>query len=254
MGTLTCRQYVELFHLLFLAQLGRKLDKKTFALKGGCNLRFFLKSIRYSHDIDLDVAEVPVGVLAEKVGGLLASPQFRHVLQARGMEIEHVTEHKQTGTTQRWKMGLLVPETEATVPTKIEFSRRGMEDNQEFESIDPALIRLYELSPFMTNHYPRDVAFKQKVEALITRSTPQARDIFDLHLLLASGADATALSRDVADRLDEAREKILAMSFEEYKSQVVACLTSDDQAQYDSEDVWDGLRLETVEWLSGGSP
>jgi len=34
-------EYVERFHLLFLAQLGHNLDKSCYALKGGCNLRFF---------------------------------------------------------------------------------------------------------------------------------------------------------------------------------------------------------------------
>ncbi len=254
MRTFSCRQYVELFHLIFLAQLGRKVDKKGYAVKGGSNLRFFLKSIRYSQDIDLDVGDVPPHVLQDKVGGILASTAFRQMLQIRGIELEHVTEHKQTRTTQRWKMGLHVPHTEAPVPTKIEFSRRGMPDHTEFVSIDPAVIRFYELSPIMANHYPRDIAFKQKVEALLTRSTPQARDIFDLHLLLSCGADVRALSASLAERLNEAKAKVFAMSFEEYKSQVVACLTPDDQPQYDSEEVWDGIRLETVEWLSGGSP
>ena len=60
-------QYVELFHLLLLDQLGRKLDKRHFALKGGCNLRFFLKSIRYSEDMDLDAQTVPPDVLQERV-------------------------------------------------------------------------------------------------------------------------------------------------------------------------------------------
>ena len=42
------RQAIEIFHLLFMAQLGRRVDKSLFALKGGCNLRFFLRSIRHS--------------------------------------------------------------------------------------------------------------------------------------------------------------------------------------------------------------
>ncbi|HPK68679.1 MAG TPA: hypothetical protein PKY11_02195, partial [Kiritimatiellia bacterium] len=46
---------VELFHLILLDLLGRKTDRKLYALKGGCNLRFFLKSIRYSEDMDIDV-------------------------------------------------------------------------------------------------------------------------------------------------------------------------------------------------------
>ena len=45
---------VELIHLVLLDLLGRKVDKKQYALKGGCNLRFFFKSIRYSDDMDLD--------------------------------------------------------------------------------------------------------------------------------------------------------------------------------------------------------
>jgi hypothetical protein len=42
------RQAIEIFHLLFLRAFGARVDKALFALKGGCNLRFFLKSIRYS--------------------------------------------------------------------------------------------------------------------------------------------------------------------------------------------------------------
>lgn len=49
------KQTVELFHLLFLQQLGTRLEKKLYALKGGCNLRFFFRSVRYSEDLDLDV-------------------------------------------------------------------------------------------------------------------------------------------------------------------------------------------------------
>ena len=73
MNGMTDRQSVEVFHLLFLAQLGQKLDKKRFALKGGCNLRFFLRSPRYSEDMDLDVQVEPVDTLREKVGGILRS-------------------------------------------------------------------------------------------------------------------------------------------------------------------------------------
>jgi hypothetical protein len=50
---------VELFHLLFLDQLGRKLDKRVYALKEGYNLRFFMKSIRYSEDMDIDIQTIP---------------------------------------------------------------------------------------------------------------------------------------------------------------------------------------------------
>jgi predicted nucleotidyltransferase component of viral defense system len=253
MKTYTHRQYVEIFHLLFLSQLSRKLDKKEYTLKGGCNLRFFFRSPRYSEDIDLDVGKIPVHILQEKVDGILKSTAFRQILEVRGVGIEHVTEHKQTDTTQRWKLGLRVNGVETPLPTKIEFSRRGIVAPPTFESVDPSIIRSYELVPVMTNHYPREIAFRQKIEALVTRSAPQARDIFDLHLLHSSGAEGDLLKGQTRERLEEARAKALAMSFEEFKSQVVAYLLPDDQAQYGSEATWDSIRLEVVEALSGGA-
>jgi len=254
MNGLTHRQTIELFHLIFLAQLGRKLDKREFVLKGGCNLRFFFKSPRYSEDIDLDVGQIPVHVLREKVAGILASAPLRQILQVHGLDVEDVREHKQTETTQRWKLALRVGNGEARLPTKIEFSRRGVDETSAFESIDPMVIRAYDLPPFMTSHYPRNTAFRQKVEALITRRAPQARDVFDLHLLHASGAAMPSLEPGLKAGLDEARSKVLAMSFDEFKSQVVAYLLPADQAPYDSEDAWDRMRLEVIESLRGDVP
>src|SRR3990170_3419265 len=98
--------FVEQFHLLFLAQLGRRLDKKLYVLKGGCNLRFFHRSVRYSEDMDLDLAAVDTHLLRDKVRAIFASRPFAEILEARGMETEHVTEQKQAGTTQRWTLGL----------------------------------------------------------------------------------------------------------------------------------------------------
>ena len=105
-------QYVELFHLLFLDQLGRKVDKRVYALKGGCNLRFFMKSIRYSEDMDIDIQTnlptVPKDRLRSTVAGILASKPFTQILQVHGITIGHWSEPKQTATTQRWKAGLSI--------------------------------------------------------------------------------------------------------------------------------------------------
>src|ERR1035437_4541314 len=118
-------QYVEQFHLLFLDQLGRRLDERYFALKGGCNLRFFLKSIRYSEDMDIDIQDVLRSRLREKVNAILDSKPFAQILQVRGVRIDHKSEPKQTDTTQRWKFTLLANDSTAPLHTKIEFSRRG---------------------------------------------------------------------------------------------------------------------------------
>src|ERR1700677_3318183 len=100
------RQAIELFHLIFVAQLGRRVDKALFAIKGGCNLRFFCRSIRYSEDIDFDIRTMATGTLAGNVDAILASSAFRQNLRAKQIEVEHVTSAKQTDTTQRWKVGI----------------------------------------------------------------------------------------------------------------------------------------------------
>ena len=252
MNAMTDRQHVELFHLLFLVQLGQKLDKKRFALKGGCNLRFFLRSPRYSEDMDLDVRMEPVDMLREKVSGILKSTPFRQILQTRGIEIEHFTESKQTDTTQRWKLGLLVPGIELPLPTKVEFSRRGFDESALFESVDRDLVQRYALPPLMTNHYPATTACRQKIEALVSRSVTQARDVFDLHLLLASGADMALVHQMEAVMREDAQAKAMSITFDQFKGQVLAYLAPEWQAQYGSAEVWDGLVLGVVEALGGG--
>src|SRR3954469_16882001 len=98
------RHAVEHFHLLFLRQLSTGMDRMRFLVKGGCNLRFFFGSVRYSEDLDLDVLEMPRGTLKNKVDRLLEAPALALPLQAQGLAIENVSAPKQTDTTQRWKL------------------------------------------------------------------------------------------------------------------------------------------------------
>lgn len=116
---------VEIFHLAFLGQLGSQLDKRIYAVKGGCNLRFFFESPRLSEDLDLDVSEVAEGTLRNKVNRILAGRPLSLVLREKGITIEKVSTPKQTSTTQRWKVGLSV--NGELGHTKIEFSRRGLD-------------------------------------------------------------------------------------------------------------------------------
>jgi len=212
-------------------------------------MKFFFKSPRYSEDIDLDVQSIPVDVLRNKVNNILNSRPFTDILQVRNIEIEHITEHKQTETTQRWKLGLTVPYTEKPLPTKIEFSRRGLENPIKFESISPEIIRTFELSPIMANHYPAEITCQQKLRAIISRTTPQARDIFDLYLLLAYRVEKVDLPEDLRSNLNKAKERILSMGFSVFKSQVISYLEPGDQLRFESEEAWDNIRLRVVETL-----
>lgn len=253
MTSLNPKQSVEVFHLVLLDQIGRKLDKQRWALKGGCNLRFFFKSPRYSDDMDLDVQDVPVEALREKVRSTLSGKPFRTILEVRGIAVEHMTEHKQTETTQRWKFGLTVPGQKEPVPTKIEFSRRGLEPGCVFEPVSPEIVRFYELPALMANHYDAPAVWRQKTGAILSRATPQARDVFDLHLLLGTGL-IPAVGSTPKSEADLARIKdtILGVDFGQLKSQVISYLDPECQPSYDAEETWDAMRWRVIEALGEG--
>jgi hypothetical protein len=242
---------IEQFHLLFLAQLTRGVDKRSIVVKGGCNLRFFHRSIRYSEVMDLDVAGIEEHALRDRVRNILTSRPFGQVLEARGIGIEHVTEHKQTPTVQRWKFGLSSARHRMPLPTKIECSRRGLDKGVEFGSLDSALVALYGLTPFMVSHYGAAAALRQKVRALAHRTETQARDVFDVHHLIAAGAPREALRDLDRDDLAQARARAGTINFATFKSQVLSYLAVEERPRYDSADGWDILVLEMLEVLDG---
>jgi len=253
MNALTQMQGVETFHLLFLAHAGQALDKRCYALKGGCNLRFFFRSIRYSEDMDFDVQGLSLQELRSRVNRVLGAKAFRETLALREMEIEHVTESKQAQTTQRWKFGLLTPAMSLPAPTKIEFSRRAPFSDAVFESVNPAVLRAAGLPPVLASHYPAGPAWRQKVGALANRTVTQARDVFDLHLLLASGAieavhENAALPPNV---LRDAAKRCLDVNFAQFKGQVLSYLAPEEQSAYDLPGLWDDIVLKVADALRG---
>ncbi len=239
-------QYVELFHLVFLDFLGRKLDKRYCVLKGGCNLRFFMKSFRYSEDMDIDVQGVSKQKLAESVDSILTSRSFSQALQIHQIALVKLSAPKQTDTVQRWKMLLSVGGIDVLLNTKTEFSRRGITREHAFEAVDPQLIDTYSLTPILANHYTSHAAYKQKVEALISRPVPQARDVFDLFLLLSTGVNSELDDFKLHSRLGEAVTNALSVTFDIFKGQVFSYLHPEYQSVYDSRDVWDDMVLRVV--------
>lgn len=239
----TPRQSVELFHLLFLDQLGRKLDKKLYALKGGCNLRFYFNSFRYSEDIDLDIQLIAKETLQKKVAGILKSQPFLQQLKAKNIFIQNYSEPKQTQTTQRWKVQLSTSKHTLVINTKIEFSRCSMAKQVKFETINPELIQQYGLPPIFSNHYQLDEAMSQKLHALANRTETQARDIFDIFLLQQQGAKMQKSELITDQLLKNAANNIMNIPFPVFKAQVVAYLLDDYKEQYNSTDIWQHIQL-----------
>ena len=248
------RQAVEIFHLLFLRAFGARVDKALFCLKGGCNLRFFLKSIRYSEDMDLDIQTMAPGTLQNNVNRLLAAPAFTQLLRAQGLEITRTALPKQTGTTQRWKIGLRILDSGAEVPTKIEFSRRGLDDEKPLESVDAEIIRTYRLYPVILQHYSVHTAFAQKVSALALREQVQSRDVFDLKLLLDAGGGGKALPAPVAAHLAAAINNAMAVDYDAFAGQVLAYLEPEYQEHYGGRRAWNELQEQVVGGLEALRP
>lgn len=244
------REAVEVFHLLFLRVLMAGAEKAHYAVKGGCNLRFFFGSVRYSEDLDLDVETFAPRTLRNKVDRILGSGPLPALLRARGLAVESFSSPKQTETTQRWKVQLGIA-AGSTVSTKIEFSRRGLAADRTFEAVDAELLRRHRLQPVLAVHYRAPEAIRQKVRALAGRAVTQARDVFDLSLLFARcpPEDVAGLP---AEEVRRATENLTSVGYDEFVGQVLAYLEPEHQDLYRDPALWDALQasvLESVERL-----
>lgn len=255
------RENMELFHLLFLDQLGRKVDKRLYALKGGCNLRFYFQSIRYSEDIDLDIQTIRKDTLLKNVQNILESKSLNNILLTRSITIANISTPKQTDITQRWKVALNISSlNQGALHTKIEFSRRGMEGTTLFESVDAALTHHYRLPPILSSHYDRNTAIMQKISALAQRNTTQTRDIFDIYLLLGGASTLPSTNNEIQEKQKKAFEKHFSqaldntssISFNDFRSQVVAFLAPEYQKQYATSECWQQIIASVQQMLQRG--
>lgn len=246
-------QLRELFHIEFLRLLGRKLKINDYAVKGGVNLRLFFKSVRYSEDIDLDVAGIGVGKLKELVMKILQARSFREGFYAFGIRDiipADMRVAKQTQITQRFKVHLITVAGEDLF-TKIEFSRRRFNGKVITESVPAAILRDYRLSPLITPHYDAGSAVMQKIDALASRSAIQARDIFDLYVLSSQIGRAwpKGFKPPSAAILAKAHERIFEVSFEMFRDTVVSYLADEDKNMYNNASSWEEVKLKAADFI-----
>jgi len=160
-------QLREIFHLEFLRWLSKKIRTDFYVLKGGVNLRFFFKNIRYSEDMDLDIRSIEVEKLKEIVMNILNSSLFQNNLRVFGIEkviSPDIIKAKQTQTTQRFKIHLITTRGEDLF-TKIEFSRRGFKGEISIEPVPEYILREYKITPVIVPHYDIYSMVIQKIEA-----------------------------------------------------------------------------------------
>ena len=242
------RQAVEIFHLQFLRAFGARVDKDLYALKGGGNLRFFHRSIRFSEDIDLDLAATSVVTLRNHVDRVLTTPSFLQTLRVQQIELVNYSAPKQTATTQRWKLHLRLGEN-VEAHTKIDFSRRGLDEGTAYGPIDAELIQRYRIFPVLTQHYTVEAAFRQKINALASRKNTQSRDVFDLKLLLDAGAGKEPLPEGLRKLLPQAIECAITVGYDAFTSQVYAYLEPEYQEHYRERTAWETLQAQVVDAL-----
>ncbi|MBU1121439.1 MAG: nucleotidyl transferase AbiEii/AbiGii toxin family protein [Candidatus Omnitrophota bacterium] len=248
----TSLQLREVFHLELLRCFGRKIKPEYYSLKGGVNLRFFFNSFRYSEDMDLDIQAVRVEVVCKTVMDILESVLFKNSLIPFGVkEIipPDIVKAKQTQTTQRFKVHLISPANEDFF-TKIEFSRRGFKGKVVNQVVQNSILRLYKSPPLVVPHYDILSAIAQKINALSARTVIQARDIFDLYILMPQYKISKKDKLNLDEiKLNTAHENIFEVSVEQFRDTVLAYLSIEDQKVYNADLVWDEIKLKVAGFI-----
>lgn len=246
---LTDAQVIEFFHVVFLEALQARLDQSHYVVKGGANLRYFFGSLRYSEDIDIDAVSIEPWKLEAKVDEVLASPAMGLLLRSGGLAVAQVTKPERTATTQRWKPLIAVSGRKVPVRTGIEFSRRPTDPRRVLEAIPDRVVAPYALRAPTMLHYTADAAIEQKIGALVQRSETQARDVFDLELLLRGHRDAIGAGELRTHLLDVAAERALELPLEVFRDQVVPFLDPEIAELYSDRTAWERIQAFVAERL-----
>jgi predicted nucleotidyltransferase component of viral defense system len=241
----------EAFHVVLLRHLADTQKRGTWRLKGGVNLRLFFDSVRYSEDIDLDADLRIRNVIKAEIRRAIRSPKLLTRLAQLGIrEIRQSQREiaKDTETTLRVKMHLVVGAV--PLPTKIEVSFRPgcPEDEVREEAAAPAIVGKYLTSqelPLILPHYALLPAVRQKLAALALRNQVQARDVFDLFALTkgeTAALDLQLLRRNLnAQTLCKARDRALELPQSAYRDTVLGFLDEQDQARFAG--IWEEQQL-----------
>ena len=100
---LSPRQARDVLHLALLEELAAKLGTEHWSVKGGVNLRAYFGSVRYSEDIDLDVAPFKRQAVKKhlretlKPGGRFARRLREYGIQELRIDEKEISKDSETG-------------------------------------------------------------------------------------------------------------------------------------------------------------
>jgi len=243
----------EAVHLMILQELAKVHGGNAVVLKGGVNLRLFFGSVRYSEDMDLDGDPEWPDAIRSCIKGVFRDDAFIRKLQRigiRGLD-PGGGPNKDTETTFRYKFGVIMT-GDVRYPTKVEVSFRGRyAGDQSVVGVPGGRFLVdYGIEPGPVRSYRRDAAVRQKIDALGGRREAQARDVFDLSVLVSGVLDEALLTFLAGglsqERLDEALERACTITFDEYEGRVLEFLDDDARERYGTEDAWADFQLQAA--------
>jgi predicted nucleotidyltransferase component of viral defense system len=247
----------EAFHLAFLSALQTSAGHDRFALKGGGNLRFFYRSLRYSEDIDLDVFVADPRRFAPKMERAINSPAMERLLTVLGIAIMSRTVHERSTTREKWEIVLSHPAAEEPARTRVDLSYRSRDllPGVRVEPVPAEVMNRYApLVAPVIGHYLPEAAMEQKIYALKERAehgNSQPRDVFDLDLLFRESPALIKTGLVPSDIAAQAAERALEMGWPEFNSKVVAYLEPDVAVAFDSPLAWTQMQERVVTVLMG---
>jgi len=88
----------------------------------------------------------------------------------------------------------------------------------------------------------------QKIDAIVSRSTIQARDIFDLYILSSQYSDLETTDFEILekDKIEKAYKNVFMITFEQFRDTVVSYLPLEEQNIYNTDSSWDEIRLKVA--------
>ena len=141
------------------------------------------------------------------------------------------------------------------LPTKVEFSRRNHDPGgtADIELLDAAIAHPYRKLAFRCRHYKGSAATVQKIDALAGRAVTQARDVFDLGILIRGGhLDAAVADNSIQEApVQRAIDSLLNLHWEDFDGQVLEYLDDDSRDEFGDRNGWVALQNLVFESLQG---
>lgn len=198
----------ETFHLFFLRYLSDRWASgaRPWAVKGGCALRFFFRSPRYSVDLDIDAPGFSIEALRGSFDACVGVAA--RSMAARGLGTVEAPSFPKAGQNVLRMKILLRASNGEEIPTQVEASRRGMPLSTVVvrDKVSTETLVSVGLPPFVLPTYSRAGMLALKALALARRTT--VRDVYDFaHLLPADPPldELRALSVETRDLVEAAR-------------------------------------------------